>query len=190
MAMRRTFGKAGSTVHGKRRHTSVHTPLESTFQYCGGSVTGDGKEMLPSTVALLSPTSVHSKSPNGKVTPGGLPAWGGLLGSTAWKSTKVPSGVLNSTAPLSVTESAVNACDRSKAPMSHDRSLRLAPRASVWGDTALLPAFTAGLLDESAMVWTRPPLSASAPSWGSVVVAPQVLSPSMEVKTTPGRPKG
>src|SRR5262249_18585611 len=52
----RTFGEPESTLHAKRggAHTSVHTPLESTFQYCGGCGTGDGKVMLTSTVA---PTS-------------------------------------------------------------------------------------------------------------------------------------
>src|SRR5256885_15053998 len=71
--------------------------------------------------------------------------------------------------------------------MSHAPSPRKAPRASVRGHTLLFPALTAGLVTGSAIVWTRPPLSASAASLGSTIVGPQVPSLSIEFKTDWGR---
>src|SRR5260370_35100771 len=65
---------------------------------------------------------------------------------------------------------------------------RAAARASVDGDVVGSPPARAGLHAGSASVCTRPPLSASAASCGSTVIAPQVPSRSIEATLWSGRP--
>src|SRR5687768_2217352 len=63
-----------STVHDSCGHMSVHTPV-MTFQYCGGVGTAAGKIVSTIAVAPAADTPIdQSTNPNGKLTPGGLPA--------------------------------------------------------------------------------------------------------------------